>query len=281
VLLNASGKDWIETFNRNGKGNVMSCVLGIDIGSALSKGLVMREEEVIGSLAVPSRSDYRKTADEIKEDLLSTAGLQSHDVVYTIATGYGAKSVGFAKEVVTDITCHSKGIFYLCPKVRTVVDIGDLFSKAFRIDERGNPLHFILSGKCAGGSARILHIIAKVLQVEIDEIGELSLRSNNRVDFNTGCAVFSETEAISRIAEGATKEDLLAGIHRALAAQIHGLAERVGIETDVALVGGGARDKGLVKAVEEIMGFGVVVPEEPNMTAALGAAVIAREKVLN
>jgi predicted CoA-substrate-specific enzyme activase len=256
----------------------MSCVLGIDIGSAFSKGLVMRDGEVMGSTVVPSRGDYRKTADNIKEDLLSMTGLQSHDIAYTIATGYGAKSVDFAKELVTDITCHSKGIFYLRPTVRTVVDVGDLFSKAFRIDERGNPLHFLLSGKCAGGSARILQIIAKVLQVRIEEIGELSLRSSNRMDFNTGCAVFSETEAISRIAEGATKEDLLAGIHRALAAQIHGLAERVGIETDFALVGGGAKDKGLVRAVEEITGFSVIVPEEPQLTAALGAAIIAKQR---
>ncbi|RLB27996.1 MAG: 2-hydroxyglutaryl-CoA dehydratase, partial [Deltaproteobacteria bacterium] len=178
-----------------------------------------------------------------------------------------------------DITCHSKGIYHLCPTVRTVVDIGDLFSKAFRIDERGNLINFLLSGKCAGGSARILQIIARVLQVRIEEIGELSLRSRKRVDFNTGCAVFSETEAISRIAEGATKEDLLAGIHRALAAQIQGLAERVGIERDFALIGGGTRDKGLVKAVEEVMGFAVIVPEEPHMTAALGAAIIAKERV--
>lgn len=257
----------------------MSCVVGIDIGSAFSKGLVMREEEVIGSLVVPSRGDYRKTADTIKDNLLSMTGLQSQDIVYTIATGYGAKNVGFAQEVITDITCHSKGIFYLRPTVRTAVDVGDLFSKAFRIDERGNLLNFLLSGKCAGGSARILQIIAKVLQVRIEEIGELSLRSSNRVDFNTGCAVFSETEAISRIAEGATKEDLLAGIHRALAAQIQGLAERIGLERDYALVGGGAKDEGLIKAVEEITGFAIIVPEEPHMTAALGAAIIAKQKV--
>jgi predicted CoA-substrate-specific enzyme activase len=256
----------------------MSCVIGIDIGSAFSKGLVMREEVVKGSIVVPSGGDYRKTADTIKEALLSKTGLSSEDIVYTIATGYGAKNVSFAQEVVTDITCHSKGIYHLCPTARTVVDVGDLFSKAFRIDERGNLINFLLSGKCAGGSARILQVIAKVLQVRIEEIGELSLRSRNRVDFNTGCAVFSETEAISRIAEGATKEDLLAGIHRALAAQIQGLAERVGLERDYALVGGGAKDEGLVKAVEEITGFAIMVPEAPHMTAALGAAIIAREK---
>ena len=124
-----------------------------------------------------------------------------------------------------------------------------------------------------------MQVIAKVLQIRLEDIGELSLKSQKRVDFNTGCAVFAETEAVSRVAEGVAKEDLLAGIHRALAAQLHSLAERVGIERDFALVGGGARDIGLVKAVEEITGFDIVVPPEPHLTAALGAAVIAGEKV--
>jgi predicted CoA-substrate-specific enzyme activase len=257
----------------------MTYVMGIDIGSAYSKGLVMREGAVIRSVIVPSGGDYRKTADTIRERLVSITDLHEGDIAYSIATGYGAKNVGFAQEVVTDITCHSKGIFFLSPSVRTAVDVGDLFSKAFRIDERGNLLNFLLSGKCAGGSARILQIIAKVLQVGIEEIGDLSLRSTKRVEFSTGCAVFSETEAVSRIAEGAAKEDLLAGIHRALAAQIQGLAERVGLEREYALVGGGAMDKGLVRALEEITGYDIIVPDEPQLTAALGAAIIANEKM--
>ncbi|MBW1909331.1 MAG: 2-hydroxyglutaryl-CoA dehydratase, partial [Deltaproteobacteria bacterium] len=95
--------------------------------------------------------------------------------------------------------------------------------------------------------------------------------------FNTGCAVFAESEAVGRIAEGVAKEDLLAGIHRALAAQLHSLAERVGIERDFALVGGGARDVGLIKAMEEITNLDILVPAEPHLTAALGAAIIAEE----
>ena len=257
----------------------MVCVVGIDIGSAYSKGVIMLDDEIGGSYVVPSGGNYELTADRVSKELLSRADQSSKRIVYTIATGYGARSVTFADEVVTDISCHSKGIFYLSPSVRTVVDVGDLFSKAFRIDERGNSLNFLLSGKCAGGSARVLQVIAKVLQIKLEDIGELSLKSQKRVDFNTGCAVFAETEAVSRVAEGVAKEDLLAGIHRALAAQLHSLAERVGIERDFAVVGGGARDIGLLKAVEEITGFDIVVPREPHLTAALGAAVIAREKV--
>ena len=253
--------------------------MGIDIGSAYSKGVIMLHDEIEGSCVIPSGGNYKHAAERVKKALLSRADQSSRRIVYTIATGYGARSVTFADEMITDISCHSRGIFYLCPSVRTVVDVGDLFSKAFRIDERGNSVNFLLSGKCAGGSARVLQVIAKVLQISLEDIGGLSLKSQKRVDFNTGCAVFAETEAVSRVAEGVAKEDLLAGIHRALAAQLHSLAERVGIVRDFALVGGGARDIGLVRAMEEITGFDIVVPQEPHLTASLGAAVIAAEKV--
>ena len=257
----------------------MECFVGIDIGSAYSKGVIMLDGKIGGSCVVPSGGNYELTADRVNKTLLSSADKSLQRIVYTIATGYGARSATFADEVITDISCHSKGIFYLYPSVRTVVDVGDLFSKAFRIDERGNSVNFLLSGKCAGGSARVLQVIAKVLQISLEDIGGLSLKSQKRVDFNTGCAVFAETEAVSRVAEGVAKEDLLAGIHRALAAQLHSLAERVGIVRDFALVGGGARDIGLVKAVEEITSFEIVVPQQPHLTAALGAAVIAGEKL--
>jgi predicted CoA-substrate-specific enzyme activase len=256
----------------------MVYVVGIDIGSAFSKGILMCNQKIVGSHVMPSGGNYTLAADRLKKGLILKAGVSSNEIAYTVATGYGAKNVSFSNDVFTDISCNSRGIFYLFPSVRTVVDVGDLFSKAFRIDERGNSLTFLLSGKCAGGSARVLQVIAKVLQVKVEEIGELSLQSRKTIDFNTGCAVFAESEAVSRIAEGASREDLLAGIHRALAAQINSLAERVGIERDYALVGGGARDVGLVKAVEEMVGFAIVVPEEPHLTAAIGAAVIAEEK---
>jgi predicted CoA-substrate-specific enzyme activase len=257
----------------------MDCFFGIDIGSASSKGVALIDGRMGGSCVIPSGGDYRVAADRVRDELLSKSAISASDVSYTIATGYGAKNVGFADEVITDISCQGRGICYLVPLVRTAVDVGDLFSKAFRIDERGSILTFVMSGKCAGGSGRVLQVIAKVLQIRLEDIGALSLKSKKRVDFNTGCAVFAESEAVSRVAEGVRKEDLLAGIHRALAAQINSLAERVGIEREFALLGGAAKDSGLIKAVEEITGFEIIVPPEPRLTAALGAAVIASERV--
>ena len=253
------------------------CVIGIDIGSASSKGVVFCDQKILGSYVIPSGGNYKLTADKVREELLSRTGLSLRDIVYTVATGYSAKAVTFADDLRTDISCHSKGVFYSFPSARTVVDVGDLHSKVFRIDDKGGQLKFLLSGKCAGGSARVLKVIARVLQLKVEELGALSLKSRKRVDFNTGCAVFAESEAVGRIAEGVAKEDLLAGIHRALAAQLYSLAERVGIKEDFALVGGGARDAGLIKAMEEITNLDIFVPAEPHLTAALGAAIIAEE----
>jgi len=253
--------------------------LGIDMGSASSKGVLMAGEKILAQVEFPSGGDFKLTADRIREELVSKAGVAAKDISYTLATGFGSKSVTYADSIVTDISCHAKGVIHLCPSVRTAVDAGELYSKAFRMDEKGNLQNFLLSGKCAGGSARILKVVAKVLHVNVEDLGDLALESENRIEFSTGCAVFAESEAISRIAEGVAKEDLLAGLLRALAAQLNALAVRLGIEKDYALVGGGARNLGLVKALEEVSGFPIVVPPDPHMTAALGAALLAGESV--
>ena len=260
-------------------GQKMSYVLGIDIGSASSKGIFLTDQSLSGSFECPSGGDLKLTAERIRKELLSQNKISAEDISHTVATGYGSKMVTFADEVKSDIICHAKGVSSLLPSVRTIIEVGDLYTKVFRIDGHGNVHNFLFSGKCAGGSGRILQVIAKVLQVKVEEISELSLKSKKRVDFNTGCAVFAESEAISRISQEVAKEDLLAGIHRALAAQINSLVERLGVEQDVAMVGGGGRDKGLVQALKEIRDHDILVPPNPHMTAALGAAIIARESL--
>jgi predicted CoA-substrate-specific enzyme activase len=259
----------------------MIFVLGVDIGSVSSKGIILDDHlcdrKPLGSFECPSGGDFKLTAKRVRDELLSQAGISKSDISGTVATGFGSKSVVFANELKPDVVCQAKGIFSLLPSVRTAIDVGDLYTKVFRVDGQGRMHDFLLSGKCAGGSGRILQVIAKVLQLKVEEIGELSLKSKREVDFNTGCAVFAESEAISRLSQEVKKEDLLAGIHRALAAQINSLVERMGVEQDVAMVGGGARDVGLVQALKEIRGHDILVPPRPHLTAALGAAIIAIE----
>ncbi|MGQ9508430.1 MAG: acyl-CoA dehydratase activase [Thermodesulfobacteriota bacterium] len=257
----------------------MVFVLGIDIGSYSSKGVCLEDQNPLGSFDCLSGGDYEQTAERIREELLHQSRKSERDISWIVATGFGSKLVSYANETKTEIVCLAKGISSFSSTVRTVIDIGDLYTKIVRMDGGGGIYNFLLSGKCAGGSGRILQIIAKVLQIKLEEIGELSLKSQKKVDFHTGCAVFSESEAISRIAEGEKKEDLLAGLHRALAAQIYSLAMRIGVEEEVALVGGGARDRGLVQAFQEVSGYEVVVPPNPHMITAFGAALLAKDSV--
>ena len=256
----------------------MIYVVGIDIGSAFSKAVLMEENKILSYQVMPSGGNYKLTAEEVVGKALAKAKLSFNDISYTVATGYGAASVSFANEVVSDISCDGRGISYLFPSARTVIDIGGQFTKVFKVDERGKPTAFLLSEKCAAGSGRFLQVIARVMQIDLEDIGELSFRSGKKVDFNTGCAVFAESEAVSRIAEGVAKEDILAGLHRTLAAKIQTMVERLGIEPDCAVVGGGAKDIGLVRSIEEGLDCRLLVPEEPQVVAALGAALLAEEK---
>jgi (R)-2-hydroxyacyl-CoA dehydratese activating ATPase len=256
----------------------MPCVIGMDMGSARLKAMMRCDGVVVSALDWPSGGNFAATAEKARQTLLAEAGLGAGAVDFILAAGYGSGAVSFSSEKRTDLTCHCAGIQALLPSVRTVIDVGDVSSKVFHVDQNGNLQNFIMSGKCAGGSGRVLPVIARVLQMKVEDIGDLSLRSNNRVDFNTGCLVFAESEAVSRIAEGVAKEDLLAGIHRALAAQLNSLSERIGIEPPLGLVGGGARNRGLVKALTEVTGMEIRVPADPHMTAALGAALLAAEK---
>jgi (R)-2-hydroxyacyl-CoA dehydratese activating ATPase len=255
----------------------MAYVLGVDIGSGFSKAVVCNDKTLISYATMPSGGSYKETAEKTSEIALEKAGLKMSDISYTIATGYGATAVDFADQSITDISCHAAGAFHLFPSVRTLIDIGAQFSKAIQLNDAGRVANFILNEKCAGGSGKFLHVIARILHINIDEIGELSLKSTNPVEFTTGCAVFAESEAVSRIAEGAFPADILAGVHKAMASKIINLVVRLGLTLDCAITGGGAKDRGLVKAIEKELNIDILVPDEPQITAAFGAALLAAE----
>jgi predicted CoA-substrate-specific enzyme activase len=258
----------------------MPWALGIDIGSAFSKAAIVRNDN--GDIfyhIVASRGDYRAATRKVTEEVLKRAGINFEDIGSTVATGVGAASVAFSSVQVSEISCVGRGAKYLFPSVGTIIDIGDQASRIIRVDSEGSPTSFLVSEKCAAGSGRFLQLIARVLQVDLSEIGELSLKSRRPVTFSTNCAVFAESEAISRIAEGALKEDMLAGIHKALAAKILAMVERAGPEKDFVIAGGGAKDIGLVRSIEEAIRVSLLVPPEPQIVAALGAWVIASERI--
>jgi (R)-2-hydroxyacyl-CoA dehydratese activating ATPase len=251
--------------------------LGIDIGSVSSKAVLISNNSIVSSEIIYSRGKLAASADELTNRIMA-AGISRTDIVAVAATGYGANCVSKADLTANDITCNAKGMSYLNPAVKTVVDLGGQFSKAFRIDSRGLVSSFVQSEKCAAGSGRLLELIARVLRVDINDLGSLSLQSKNVVSFTTGCAVFNESETISRISEGALKEDIAAGILRSLAGKVQSLVERLGFEPELGLIGGGALNIGLVRSINNILQTKAYVPHQPQFVAALGAALIAEEK---
>lgn len=251
----------------------MSYVLGIDAGSSFSKAVICEDRSVASHAVMPSGGNYAETARRVAEAALEKAGITWERIATVVATGYGAGAVDFASRTVTDISCHTAGIYHLFPSARTVVDIGGQFSRVIRMDEAGRVINFVQNEKCAGGSGKFLQVIARILHINVEEIGALSLKSTMPVAFTTGCAVFAESEVVSRISEGAKLEDILAGVHKAMAAKIVNLIVRLGLVEDCAVTGGGAMDVGLVQTIGKELGVRILVPDEPRISGALGAAL--------
>jgi predicted CoA-substrate-specific enzyme activase len=256
----------------------MTYYMGIDIGTGTSKGVIIKDAAVAADCSFPSGINYKAAAEKLTASLLEKAGISRTDIKCTVATGYGAASVSGADESVADIRCCVKGVHYLLPQARTVIDIEGQTTQVILLGKNGQIANFVTSEKCASGSGRFLEIISNVLQIPIGEIGALSLKSKKPVTFTTACAVFGESEAVSRVAEGAAAADILAGVHKAMADKIATMIERSGIEETVAVCGGGALNTGLVKAVEAALKVKVIVPPQPNLVTALGAALFAGEK---
>ena len=247
---------------------------GIDIGSAFTKSVLMQDSKVIAFEIIASGGNYREAYERSLNRVLSKVGASLSDV-RVVVTGLGSGVASFAFRQISDISCQARGASYLFPKVRMVIDIGGQSSKVIKVADNGSVVDFVISEKCAAGSGRFLQVMARILGIEVEDIGPLSLKSKQPVEFSTSCAVFAESETISRIAGGAVKEDILAGVHKAIAAKIVSLVKRVGLSLDCVLTGGGAKDVGLVRTITEELGIKVFVPEEPQITAALGAACFA------
>lgn len=249
----------------------MAFVLGIDVGSGYTKAVLCEGTQLRAHAVLPSGGNYRETARKAADAAAEKAGILRSAVSRTVATGYGAAAVDFADETVTDMACQAAGIHLLFPTVRTFVDIGAQYSRAVRVNDDGKVTYFVLNEKCAGGSGKFLQVMARILKVQIEEIGPLSLTATKPVQFTTACAVFAESEAVSRISEGYAPADIVAGLHRAMASKIVTLVTRVGLEEDCAITGGGAKDQGLVAAIQTELGTKLFVPDDPQLTAALGA----------
>jgi len=255
----------------------MPYFMGIDIGSGSSKAVITDDGKLFDYHLLPSGVNYRTVSQKLRDELLDKAGLSPGDISCIVATGQGSANVPFSDRQITDIRCCARGINSIFPSVRTVIDVQGQSSQVIRLNDKGQVVNFVISEKCAAGSGRFIDVIANVLQVELEDIGSLSLKSDNPVVFTTACAVFGESEAVSRVSEGIAKEDILAGVHKALAEKLASLVDRVGLEEQCAISGGGGLNVGLIKRLEEKLGMELLVPPHPQFVTALGAAILAAE----
>jgi (R)-2-hydroxyacyl-CoA dehydratese activating ATPase len=253
----------------------MSWSMGIDIGSAYSKGVITRDLELLASHTIISGANYRTSARAIRSELLTTVNLTNKDIVNAVATGYGADNVHFARQKASDIVCTARGINGIFPQAKTVIDIASQSTRVIRLNEKGIVTNFTVSEKCAAGSGRFVEVIANVLRIDLADFGPLAARSKNPIIFGTGCAVFGESEAVTRISEGIPKEDIAAGVNKALAGNISSLVKKVKLEEPCAVCGGGTLNTSLVNSIGEELDTALLVPPNPQIVTALGAAIIA------
>jgi len=254
----------------------MAWFIGIDIGSLYSKGVIIKDDELSAYYVTLSGANYRTAAETIRQELLTKATLTQDYITDIVATGSGASSVYFASKKASDIVCTARGINSIFPSARTIIDVAGQSTKAMRIDRQGLVANFAVTEKCAAGGGRFIEVIANVLRIDLRDFGPLSLHSKSPITFSTGCAVFGESEAITRVAEGIPKEDIAAGVNKALADKISSLARKIVLEEPCAICGGGALNIGLIKSVENTLNIQLLIPPQPQITTALGAAIMAK-----
>lgn len=246
----------------------------------MTKAVVIDAEgEICSRIVGPSGAEHRRLANEVIRQALEQAKLSLDEISCLISTGYGRMNVPFADRHITELTCHTEGLFHLFPNVRLAIDIGGQDAKGLKIRD-GKLIDFAMNDKCAAGTGRFLEVIAPTLGLELDDLGSISLKSKHRVDISSTCTVFARQEVISHISRGVPIEDIVAGLHNAIASRVVRMVKRLKIEPDVVFTGGVAKNIGVVRALEENLGCKVLVPKDPLLSGAMGAALLGRKFTL-
>jgi len=250
---------------------------GVDIGSTMTKVVLMdKAGNLLSFIKGPTGAEHRQLANEVMRQALEQARLQIDDISYIVATGYGRLNVPFADRQITELSCHARGVSSLFPDARTAIDIGGQDAKCMKIQD-GRLVSFVMNDKCAAGSGRFLEVTAATLAIKLEDMGDISLKATEKIQISNLCTIFAQQEVVALLSRGEKLENILAGLHDALASRVATLARRLGIERDLVLTGGVAKNIGMVKAMKESLGCEVLVPEEPLLTGALGAAILAKE----
>lgn len=253
---------------------------GCDVGSLTAKATIMKDDSILSSSLIKVRPRPEQSAKEAMDIALSKAELSLEDINYCVSTGYGREMIPFANSSISEISCHGRGAHWVIPNVRTVIDIGGQDCKAIRVDTDGNMLNFAMNDKCSAGTGRFLEIMAKTLGVNLDKLGPLALSSKAPVVITKTCSVFTEFEVMCMISEGKNQSDIAAGIARAMADRLNTIVKKVGVEEDVAVTGGVAKNVAVVNSLKKILGVEILEFKkvDPQIVGALGAALFAKER---
>ena len=277
--IGASQKEHLASQKGSPMSKTATFVVGLDSGSTSTNAVVMNEaREIVASVVIRTGAKAGASAERAYREVIERAGITPNQVACTIATGYGRVSIPFADENVTEISCHGRGAHYFNPDVRTILDIGGQDSKAIHVNATGEVTDFAMNDKCAAGTGRFLEMIARSLEISLDELGPAALESKKHLEIASMCSVFAESEVISLIANNEEKPDIAAGVCRAVAGKAYSLMRRVGLEGAYMMTGGVAQNPGVVRAVEELIGEKLFICEDPEIVGATGAALLALEK---
>ena len=260
----------------------MRVAAGVDVGSTQTKAVVMTENggrSILARALVDTGANVRKAAENAFVAACHNAGIAPADVGFVVGTGYGRYNISFGNAQLTEISCHARGAHFVCPTTRTVIDMGGQDAKAISVGSDGQVLDFVMNDKCAAGTGRFLANAADVMGIGLDEVGPLSLRATRAIKIATVYTVFVESDILSYLAQGKKAEDILGGVHLAIAKRTLSLARRVPLEPDITMTGGVARNVGMVHALEEVLGSRMQVSPDAHFMGAIGAAVFALEKM--
>ena len=252
--------------------------MGIDVGSTASKCVILKDGSEIVAKSLVAVGTGTSGPSRAIAQVLENAGMTREQMDFVLATGYGRNSLdGLADMQMSELSCHAKGAAFLFPNVRTVVDIGGQDVKVIEI-ENGMMKNFVMNDKCAAGTGRFLDVMARVLEVKVEELGDLGDKSTKEVGISSTCTVFAESEVISQLAMGTNKCDIIHGIHKSVAGRVSGLCHRIGVRDDVVMTGGVAQNHGIVKALQEQLGHEIHTTPLTQYNGALGAALFAYQK---
>ncbi len=253
-------------------------VAGIDIGSRTTKVVLLENNRIVSYSIVAAGIDLKDSCERALGESLRKAKMSPKDVVYITATGTGKKIIPFVDEEVTESVASAKGTVWLFPSARTVIDIGAEAIKAIVCDERGNVVDFARNEKCAAGAGAFVEAMSRALEIEVDKIGPLSLEARSEIQLDATCVIFAESEVVSLIHAGTSKADIARSIHDAIATRTASMVRRIGVHKDVVIIGGLAKNSGVVDSLKRLLKSSVLLPEEPQIVTALGAALLASGK---